>query len=357
MRYILKIKSLLIAVVSLACAFFPVGVAGAQAKSIASGTKPVPQPPVIHNLTAKPQHSKAEAIRPFGGNGFAINLSATPQNLWQTEYSTITATTNADVRPTPYYISVYDQTAHTELAVCGAGTRCSAAVTQQTATTHSYQAYVGDYPSYNSPPGFILVASPTVAVTWQGGISITLSASQTTLALGGATTLTSTTSSDVGPTPFFNEIFDATTGTRLNTCGSGISCSATTSQATATTHKFVAYISGGDATYPPGNIEATSVANYITWSNAGYNLSLRVGSGQTTVVATSNIDVEPTPYYIEIFNLTTGTRVAVCGSGTSCTATAPTDSRNYFVAFISTYDGTLPPADTQASSNVVTNYF
>jgi hypothetical protein len=50
--------------------------------------------------------------------------------------------------------------------VCGTGTVCSATVTQHGIGTHSYQAYVGDYPARNSPPGFVLVSSPIVQVSW-----------------------------------------------------------------------------------------------------------------------------------------------------------------------------------------------
>ncbi|HEY7414055.1 MAG TPA: hypothetical protein VH593_02595 [Ktedonobacteraceae bacterium] len=101
-----------------------------------------------------------------GGNGFSISLTSTAQYTLLGQYVTITATTNADVGPTPYYISVYDQTSQTELAICGTGTICSATVAQSSIGTHSYQAYVGDYPALNSPPGFVLVASSVVSVSW-----------------------------------------------------------------------------------------------------------------------------------------------------------------------------------------------
>ena len=40
-----------------------------------------------------------------------------------------------------------------------------------------------------------------------------------------------------------------------------------------------------------------------------------------TLTATANTDVGPTPYYITIDSETTGAELAVCGSGTTCTAT------------------------------------
>jgi hypothetical protein len=101
-----------------------------------------------------------------GGNGFSVNLASSTSSVWIGQDATLTATTNADVGPTPYYVSIYDTTAHTEVAICGTGTMCIATVAQRSIGTHSYQAYVGDYPAPTSAPGFILTSSATVSVTW-----------------------------------------------------------------------------------------------------------------------------------------------------------------------------------------------
>jgi hypothetical protein len=108
-------------------------------------------------------------------------------------------------------------------------------------------------------------------------------------------------------------------------------------------------------------VQAISNLSYVTWSNARYLISLtasRTSYGQDTVTAMTNVNVGPTPYYIEIFSQTTGSRVAVCGSGTSCSANVSLNfGKNEFVAFVSSYDTLLPPANIQASSNVVIDYF
>lgn len=101
-----------------------------------------------------------------GGNGFAISLSASAQYAWTGQSVTVTATTNADVGPTPYFISVYDETAGVEIAVCGEGTTCSGTVTEDSSTTHTFEAFVGDYPAADSAPGFVLVSSNEVSVSW-----------------------------------------------------------------------------------------------------------------------------------------------------------------------------------------------
>jgi hypothetical protein len=75
------------------------------------------------------------------------------------------------------------------------------------------------------------------------------------------------------------------------------------------------------------------------------------------VTATANANVGPTPYYIEIFDENTGSRLAVCGSGTTCSLSfTPSLYGSNLVAFISGSGATLPPPGIVASSNVVTTY-
>lgn len=78
-------------------------------------------------------------------------------------------------------------------------------------------------------------------------------------------------------------------------------------------------------------------------------------SGLTeTVTASASVDVGPTRYYIEIFSEERGTRLAVCGSGTTCSAQfSGNPYPENLVAFISSYSTDLPPYNTQASSNTV----
>jgi hypothetical protein len=67
-------------------------------------------------------------------------------------------------------------------------------------------------------------------------------------------------------------------------------------------------------------------------------------------------NVGPTPYYIEIFN-ETGTRLAVCGSGSTCSATfTPSYAGSNLVAFISGNSAAFPPPAIVASSSVITSY-
>ena len=184
-----------------------------------------------------------------------------------------------------------------------------------------------------------------------------LAASGNTIGLGASTTLSISTNTDVGPTPYYIEIFDATTATRVGVCGFGTSCSASVSQSQATTHMYVAYVSGNSTAMPPANTVATSQKSFVTWTSTTYRVSLPtatgcLASGSATILATANIDVGPTPYYIEIFDTYSGTRVGYCPSGSTCLGTYQCGSIG-LTAFISSASTTIPPANTQSSSNTV----
>lgn len=330
-----------------------------MAASAASPSKPVPTRPATAQTTLEgPSAAKTQAgVHSLAPQlAYTTSISASPSSLWPTQYTTLTAVTNQDVGPTPYYLSVYDVTAGSYVKICGSGTMCTVSVTQATATTHTYRSYVSTYPLYS--PVTVQAVSANINVTWMSLGTLTLAASPTTLGLNGTTTLTAVSTVNVTPTPFYIEIFDVTTGTRLISCPFGTVCSTTTSQAIATTHKFVAYTSSNTA--PATNIQATSNVSYATWSANNYRVSLAATPsttlGRVNLVATSNVNVGPTPYYIEIFNARTGAFITACGSGTTCTAynVALAFGRNDFVAFTSSYGSSVLPPNVQASSNVVT---
>ena len=305
-------------------------------------------------IPAKPHH--AREVAPL--TAWSVSLTASPNWLWPTQYSTLTATANMNVGPTPYYLRIYDETAGAYVVTCATGTTCSVPVTQPTPTTHYYIAVVS-YASSGYPPGGEQAASGTVGVVWQG-VYLSLSASPTTVPVWTAATLTATTSADIGPSPFWTEIYDVTTQTRVAVCGYGTSCSTTVSQSAATTHEYIAYLSNYSTAYPPAGIQETSRVNFITWSNLGWRVSLSAPSatyGSETVTAYANGNVGPTPYYIEIFNESTGTRLAECAWGSTCSATfTPSYSGSDLVAFISGYSTAFPPTGIVASSNVATSY-
>lgn len=306
--------------------------------------------PTAQELAAKPRTPAPNLI------GYTVSLSASSTYPWVTQYSTLTARANQDVGPTPYWISIVDTSTGNYVAICGSGTVCTASVTRASVSGNYYRAYVASYPTNGTvPPANTQASSPAVYVYWHF-TTVSLAASPTTLIPGSSSTLTATTAHDVGPSPFWTAIFDATTGTRVTVCGSGTTCSTTVSQPIETTHRYIAYVSNYSSVLPPPGIRTASNSSFVTWSYSGYRLSLNLSrnGSNATLTAVSNRDVGPTPYYIEIFNLRNSTRVAVCGTGTTCTVTVrllagSTD----FVAFTSGYSTLLPPAQTQASSRVV----
>lgn len=319
-----------------------------------AASKPVPVRPAMPSadeLAAKPRDATLPPREPSSFT-FTVGLSAGPTNLWPTQFSSLTAFASSDVGPTPFYIRIREVATGALLVSCGTGVTCPTSVTQPTDISVAYVASIEDF------AGNVQATSPVAVVNWFG-TSLNLTPGATTVPVGGSTTLVATTARDIGPSPFFTEIFDATTATLLAICGSGTSCSATVSQAAATTHTYRAFLSPASSTFPPPGAQRTTGLYFVTWASSGLSVSLSapvfVSTFTQSVTATANIDVGPTPYWIEIFDQTTGTRVAVCGSGTTCTATIPatTSTSDELVAFISSFSTDLPPVNAQAASNIV----
>jgi len=246
----------------------------------------------------------------------AVTLNASNAYLGVNMYTTLTATANADITTSPYYIDIYDQSTATRVKYCGSGSSCAIVVSESVATSHSFSAYVADAgPSY--PPGSVQAVSNSVNVTW---MSVRLTADPTYLAPGAPTTLTAIASTDIGQTPsYFIELFDQTTGQFLVRCGSNNSCSVDVTMGPAT-RTYVAFISGNDMHYPPASLQATSNTQTVTWLYVTLAASGRSVLRGTSVAltATANTDVGPSPYYIEIYDRTTGARVVSCGSTSQC---------------------------------------
>src|ERR1700733_12781655 len=103
---------------------------------------------------------------PAVGDGFAVSLATSSPDPLAGGSVTLTATTNANVGPTPYYITIYSETTGAELAICGSGTTCSATVTQSSPGTQDFEAFVGDDAAGDGQPGFVVVPSNEVPVAW-----------------------------------------------------------------------------------------------------------------------------------------------------------------------------------------------
>jgi hypothetical protein len=212
-----------------------------------------------------------------------------------------------------------------------------------------------------TPPPVVPKTAPLAAVP--GGSSLGplyFDERNDSLPVGFQDSLSLDTASDVGPTPYFIQIWDLTAGTLVGTCGSGTHCVGGTSAATAGAHAFVATVALYGASYPPPSIQLMSQTLFVTWNTSNWGMSLIVkpiaGSSQVLAQTSASVDVGPTPYYIEYFQETgpgTGTFLYRCGSGSTCPYTFTPTPGAYLVAFIASAMPTvLPPSDTQTSSNV-----
>jgi len=111
-----------------------------------------------------------------------------------------------------------------------------------------------------------------------------------------------------------------------------------------------------------GAVAATSLVGVTVpaqAASAGWAVALAAVPPATTVGSSVTLDavasqnVGPTPYYIEIFD-ENGTRIAACGTGTTCSVSyTPSGRGSNLIAFVSGYSSALPPTSIQASSNAV----
>jgi hypothetical protein len=187
-------------------------------------------------------------------------------------------------------------------------------------------------------------------------------ASATTVHTGSAVTLTATMTCDIGPTIYWVQIFDTTTGALVGSCAAGTSCSFPVSQSVASAHNYIAYLDRYSSTYPPATVYEKSLNIYVTWEAPPNNFLVSLqgpsvvgyGQGPATYTASTNQNVWPSPYWIEIFDETTGTRLGFCSAGTRCSVSfTPAFTGDDLVAFVAGHSSALPPTAAQASSNVL----
>lgn len=291
---------------------------------------------------------------------FSLSLSANPYYLGAGQTSTVTASVQPDVGPTPYWLGVYDSSTGGSVAVCASGTSCGGSVNMGSGTSHSFVAYVAGYGTTNPPPN-VHVTSNTVYVTWY---TVSLSASPDRLAPGGTTTLTASASSDVLPSPFYISIFDYTTNARLTSCASGTSCAVNVQQIGSTVRDYIAYIGNNSTTLPPSPVANSNIVR-VTWISVSLNICNQgatictpsgfvLAPGATAVLtATATMDIGPTSYLIQFYDQTTGLFVAQCGGGSVCTTgvTQTQATQHSYIAYVNCCGTNYPPPAPRATSN------
>jgi hypothetical protein len=326
--------------------------------------KPVPQAPADAYRPGHPRVVEKPRTSPDGAQrslvtDWRLTVSASATTLWPTQYSTLQATVGTDVGPTPYYILIFDTgpgpngTSGTLIASCGSGTSCRVSVTQPRPTFEYYDTVVAPYSTTYPPAG--IQARSTRSVGWATN-PLTLNATSPTVAVGQTAIIGAVADSDVGPTPFYLTVYDATTGQKVATCGTGRVCNAFVSSSEATTHRYVAYWGPNSAGFPPAGFLSRSPSAWQTWSATGWGVSM--AQDDTVYTAFVNRDLGPTPYFLQIYAFNdgvdgtapTGTRLGACGTGTSCQVTMARTTENvHVVAFVSGLGDFVPP-DIQGSS-------
>lgn len=197
------------------------------------------------------------------------------------------------------------------------------------------------------PAASAALADPTPPST------ITLTVSQPTFVAGDSAILTAGTDQLVDGLGSI-KIVDQSTSSTVKTCSSGSECEVDISFAT-----------GGPRTYVAKFDTLTS--DPVTVSRAGWTVDLTsdassVDAGSVAhLQATTNQDVSNTDghYEIDIFDLTAGTRVAHCTTGTICAAggtdpyadASPSHMYEAMVAAIGSPSGPSEANDVQATSN------
>lgn len=204
-----------------------------------------------------------------------------------------------------------------------------------------------------------VVAQPSVAAP---AYSVTLAAAPTTLEVGEHSTLTTTANRDLTGTRYTTYLFDQTDPSWYRTCKVQ-SCSFEVTQSTPGSRSYIAYIARErpDPRYPPMQVQATSNTVTVTWTAPTFTVTLAADRtwlppGSTSILrATANKDMAGRPFALQIFDLTSGERIAFCTSGTTCSGpvTETTVGTRTFQAFVAEPGASPPPPNVQASSNVV----
>ncbi|HEX4221317.1 MAG TPA: hypothetical protein VHZ97_03075 [Pseudonocardiaceae bacterium] len=298
-------------------------------------------------------------------SAFTINLTASASSVLVGQPVNFTATTNIPVNGTGNVITIWAESLGEPdrlLATCNSGTACAATDVYWSEDGANYYAYVAP-PSSGVPTNWVAINQTLVGAHWSPIVIEDFTASATTVPAGrGTTLLTTTLYEDPGPTPFWVEVFDVTTRSILVKCKAGTTCLATAAIPIAATEQYTAYVTtDSSGNFPPsGHVEESSKPAYVTWSSAAYQVSLSGPSivsapGPTPLTVTTNRNPSLDGYAIEVFDTSTGAYVGGCSSGTTCNVNATESIYGVidYVAFVAPFGTSLPPANTQASSNVV----
>ncbi|TME52491.1 MAG: DUF1906 domain-containing protein [Chloroflexi bacterium] len=203
-------------------------------------------------------------------------------------------------------------------------TACASTGTEQvppTPATCSNEVIQPDGPSKARASGPLVIPSvPGASLGVHGPDHVVLTADATTLRAGAQVLLSATASSSTSGTGMAIEIFDQTSRVVVAACVQGNRCSVAYS-ASAGVHDFTAFATRPTSQIPDAASAVSSNKVSVGWLNSSITASRTVlGQGQAvTLVATSTVDVYGTGRWLEIYDLTTNSRLTYCSRGTVCT--------------------------------------
>jgi hypothetical protein len=151
---------------------------------------------------------------------------------------------------------------------------------------------------------------------------LTLTSSSDAFHAGQAATITATANLSVTTGDRSIEIFDLTSGNLIGGCGQGSQCIVAYTAGSGV-HELAAFVTTPTPTVPDDPSALASNHLRIGWLSSGIAASQAVVSpGQAvTITATSTLDVLQSGRWLEIYDVSAGTRVTYCSRGTRCTTT------------------------------------
>ncbi len=272
----------LLPIIGLLCMSFAPGlssnVSAAFGEEPTPYTKPVKvEPPTAFRLDTYTSRKAGLNYR-YDDVPLTISSTADFRGVWVYQTITITAKTKYNLYSTPYYLSIFDNTAGKYVAICSGGTVCSATVGQSTPTTHTYTAYVSTYPtSMSAPPPNIQAQRSTQAIWHSSKIYIGASTAYDLqqynyydtkrVGEGVPVTITAGTDYSVQDGPFYILIYDATSNKIISYCAKGNRCTAIVRYDKPTVHRYEAYLSEYNSVNPPTGTIATNHLSdvLVTW--------------------------------------------------------------------------------------------
>jgi hypothetical protein len=142
---------------------------------------------------------------------------------------------------------------------------------------------------------------------------------------GQSVTMTATSSVDVGPTPYYIEIYNTVTRQLITWCGDGTTCSLTVTENTPVgpgAIGFTAFIADLAATMTPPDVQAWSYYYLPSWLNPLQASGHRWSDGSVSISTDTGGAPISFPWAIEIYDVTTGKVVTYCEWGQSCVTQA-----------------------------------